>query len=98
MIRNNAEWILTAHSFYTDEELSDGIVYVTAECSSCGRHHPDNYEVYSKRTGRPEWCGYDYNWKFDKVLEEHNALKESKKAFFSNFCPNCGAKMSVKEG
>lgn len=95
----HGEWILEVRSFYADNfsediELS---VYILSKCSNCGEKHKP-HQVFSKRLYAPEDADDDF--RFDQEYEKLKAVEEFKqKGYkFQNYCPNCGAKMDLKEG
>ena len=91
----HGNWKLHTHSFYYDnfDESIELAVYITAECSECGRKHPDSHQVFSKHLYAPEYAT-EY-FRFDQEVEEDAALKEFMQSGrkLARFCPDCGAKM-----
>ena len=92
-------WKLVPKAYYVDtmSEERELKAYVTAECSLCGEHHPNNYTVWSKTLYAPDGEEYTYKWNMDK--EKENILKEAmeNRRNYANYCPNCGAKMDLKQ-
>ena len=92
-------WKLTISSLYRDSlykrrELG---IYIIANCSKCGMGHPNSYVVSSKIVYAPENADEDFC--FDRKEEEDKALQEflGRHYQFANYCPNCGAKMDLRE-
>lgn len=94
----HGEWNLEVHSFYMDtwDESPELCVYILASCSNCGEEHSPK-EVFSMHVYAPE--GVDCDYRFDKEYEEAKALEKFKQCNyeFQNYCPNCGAKMDLKD-
>ena len=92
-------WKLTISSLYRDSlykrhELG---IYIIANCSKCGMGHPNSYVVSSKIVYAPENADEDFC--FDRKEEEDKALQEfqGRHYQFARYCPNCGAKMDLRE-
>ena len=92
-------WKLTISSLYRDSlykrhELG---IYIIANCSKCGMEHPNSYVVSSKIVYAPE--NVDEDFCFDRKEEENKALQEfqGRHYQFARYCPNCGAKMDLRE-
>ena len=92
-------WKLTISSLYRDSlykrhELG---IYIIANCSKCGMGHPNSYVVSSKIVYAPENANEDFH--FDRKEEENKALQEfqGRHYQFARYCPNCGAKMDLRE-
>ena len=92
-------WKLTISSLYRDfpnnrHELG---IYIIANCSKCGMEHPNSYVVSSKIVYAPENADEDFC--FDRREEENKALQEfqGRHYQFARYCPNCGAKMDLRE-
>ena len=92
-------WRLTISSLYRDfpnnrHELG---IYIIANCSKCGMEHPNSYIVSSKIVYAPE--NADEDFRFDRKEEEDKALQEfqGRHYQFARYCPNCGAKMDLRE-
>ena len=92
-------WRLTISSLYRDfpnnrHELG---IYIIANCSKCGMEHPNSYIVSSKIVYAPENADEDFC--FYRKEEEDKALQEfqSRHYQFARYCPNCGAKMDLRE-
>ena len=92
-------WKLTISSLYRDSlykrhELG---IYIIANCSKCGMGHPNSYVVSSKIVYAPENANEDFC--FDRKEEENKALQEfqGRHYQFARYCPNCGAKMDLRE-
>ena len=92
-------WRLTISSLYRDfpnnrHELG---IYIIANCSKCGMEHPNSYIVSSKIVYAPE--NVDEDFCFDRKEEENKALQEfqGRHYQFARYCPNCGAKMDLRE-
>ena len=92
-------WKLTISSLYRDScykrrELG---IYIIANCSKCGMEHPNSYVVSSKIVYAPE--NADEDFRFDRKEEEDKALQEfqGRHYQFARYCPNCGAKMDLRE-
>lgn len=91
----HGKWKFTPHAYYRDtfSEERELCVYISANCSVCGKKHPDNAIVYSRTLEPPYGEEYDYEWDLEK--EKINAMIDFKsmKHEFANYCPNCGAKI-----
>jgi hypothetical protein len=94
----HGHWKLEVRSFYCDnfDESIELAVYILASCSECGRQHPDNNQVFSKRLYAPEDADDDF--RFDQAAEREKALTEfmQRGYKFANYCPSCGAHMDLK--
>lgn len=92
-------WKLSPDAYYMDtmSEERELKAYVTAKCSLCGEHHPNNYTVWSKTLYAPDGEEYTYEWNIKE--EKENILKEAIKNHrnYANYCPNCGARMDLKQ-
>lgn len=94
----DAFWELTVRSFYRDnyDESTELCVYIVANCSNCGRKHPDSHQIYSASVYPPEDATDDF--RFDQEYEERKHKKKflSQNPKFANYCPECGKHMSIE--